>query len=61
MYATIFGQFTAASQFFELHRGNRSAHARLSEKIQYLRLDLFIEVSHCGAYEGNHNEQEFKR
>ena len=38
--ATTFGQFTATFHFLLLHRGNRSFHVGLSEKVRYLTLDL---------------------
>ena len=59
VYTTIFGQFTAAFHFFQLHRGNRSLQVGLSEKVQYLTVvDLlkFLIVDHTKE---NHNEREF--
>ena len=45
VYATIFGQYAAASLFFYLNRGNRSLLVGLSENFWYLTLDLLKSFS----------------
>ena len=58
MLATIFGQFTVAFHFFQLHRGNRSLHVGPSGKVRYLTLDLLKSLL---LWTIHHNEREFKR
>ena len=45
IYATTFGEFTAAFYFFYLHMGTRSFHVGPSEKVRYLTLDLLKSFS----------------
>ena len=45
MYATVFGQYTAASHIFYLQSGNRLLLVGLSEKVRNLTLDLLKSFS----------------
>ena len=45
VYATIFGRFEVAFLFFQLHKGNKLRHVRLSEKVRYLTLDFLKSFS----------------